>query len=143
MSNTGMYREIKDALQTQIQTHLNSLGEKIDVYAVPYQSIPLFPAVALELTSRRKVKKGLGVRQLELDMVVWVYVDIFDTEQAEEECLRITELIEDAIEKDKSLSGQVNYLSLDDLADFGTVQNGEASFLQGAKLSVKIHKLFK
>lgn len=141
-NNTGMYLEIKKALKNQIVQHLNSLNERVDVYDVPYQNIPVFPAVALELDSRRKPKVGVGVKKLELDMVVWVYVNILDAEDAEAECLRITEIIEDAIESDKTLSGTAHYLSLDDQADFGIVEQGEASFLQGAKIRVQVIKRF-
>jgi hypothetical protein len=142
MSNTGMYRELKEALKDQIQSYLVSQNELVDVHAVPYQNIGMFPAVALEIVGRRKPKKGVGVRQLELDMVVWVYVDIMDAEDAELECLRLTEIVENAIESDKTLGGQAMYLTLDDNAEFGTVQQGKATFLQGAKLQVKILKRF-
>lgn len=140
--NTHMYNEIKDALKAQIVNHLDSQNEIVDVYSVPYQNIPLFPAVALELEARRKPKRGVGVKQLEIDMVVWVYVDIMDVEDAEEECLRLTEIVEDAIELDKTLGGACHYLSIDDQADFGAVQQGDDTFLQGAKLRVQITKRF-
>lgn len=140
--NKGMYREIKQALEDQIIEHFRVEGERVDVYSVPYQNIAVFPAVALELEARRKPKRGVGVKQLELDMVVWVYVDIMDAEDAEQECLRLTEIVEDAIEKDKQLGGACHYLSLDAEAEFGTVTQGEASFLQGAKLKVTITKRF-
>jgi hypothetical protein len=141
-NNIGMYREIKEALKNQIANYLNSLNESVDVYAVPYQDIAVFPAVALEIVGRRKPKKGVGVRQLELDIVVWTYVDIMDAEDAELECLRITELVENAIESDKTLGGESHYLNLDDNAEFGTVQQGQATFLQGSKLNVQIIKRF-
>jgi len=137
-----MYREIKEALKEQIVNHLNGLGERVDVYKVPYQNIAVFPAVALELDRRRKPKKGVGVKQLELDMVIWVYTDILDAEDAEEECLRLTEIVENAIESDKTLGGACHYLSIDNEAEFGTVQTGEASFLQGARIPVTIIKRF-
>lgn len=140
--NTHMYREIKTALMNQIVNYLNEVGEKVDVYPVPYQNIPMFPAIALETDRRRKPKKGVGVKQLELDMVVWVYVDIMDAEDAEDECLRLLEIVEDAVESDKTLGGACHYLSIDDEAELGTVQNGEASFLQGAKLPVTVIKRF-
>lgn len=143
MSNSHMYREIKEALYNQIKDYLNGLGERIDIYKVPYQNIAVFPAVSLELDKRRKVKKGLGVKELQLDMVVWVYTDIMDAEDAESECLRIMELVEDAIELDKTLSGHAHYLSLDDEAEFGTVERGEANFLQGARIAVTITKRFQ
>lgn len=140
--NTHMYREIKEAMLNQIVAHLAQLGERVDVYAVPYQNIAVFPAVSLELERRRKRKKGVGVKELELDMVVWVYTDILDAEDAELECLRVTEIVEDAIESDKTLSGACHYLSLDEDTEFGAVQNGEANFLQGARIAVKITKRF-
>ena len=140
--NTGMYREIKEALKNQIANYLNSHGERVDVYSVHYQNIAVFPAVVLELERRRKPKKAVGVKELQLDIVVWVYTDILDAEDAEEECLRLTEIVEDAIENDKTLGGTAHYLSLDGDAEFGTVQQGEASFLQGAKVRVTITKRF-
>jgi hypothetical protein len=140
--NTHMYREIKNALHAQLVSYLNGLGERVDVYKVPYQNIAEFPAVCLELDRRRKPKKGVGVKELQLDMVVWVYTDILDAEDAEEECLRVLEIVEDAIESDKRLGGACHYLSIDDEAEFGTVQTGEASFLQGARLPVTITKRF-
>lgn len=142
MSNSHMYREIKDALHAQIITHLASVNEIVDVYKVPYQNIAVFPAVSLELERRRKLKKGVGVRELQIDMVVWVYTDIMDAEDAEEECLRIAEIVEDAIESDKTLGGTAHYLSLDGDTEFGTVERGEANFLQGAKISVEIKRRF-
>jgi hypothetical protein len=140
--NTHMYREIKEALKVQLVNYLNGLNEKVDVYKVPYQNIAVFPAVALELDRRRKPKVGVGVKELQLDMVVWVYTDILDAEDAEEECLRILEIVEDALESDKTLGGTCHYLSIDNEAEFGTVQTGEASFLQGARLPVTITKRF-
>lgn len=142
MSNAHMYNEIKEALKVQIGNYLNGLGERVDIYKVPYQNIAVFPAVSLELNRRRKVKKGLGVKELQLDIVVWVYTDILDVEDAEEECLRVMELVEDAIEGDKTLSGTAHYLSLDDEAEFGTVERGEANFLQGARIQVTVTKRF-
>jgi hypothetical protein len=140
--NTHMYREIKDALYAQIVDYLNGLGERVDVYKVPYQNIAVFPAVALELDRRRKPKKGVGVKELQIDMVVWVYTDILDAEDAEEECLRITEIVEGAIESDKTLRGTAHYLSLDGDIEFGTVERGEATFLQGAKINLEIRRRF-
>jgi hypothetical protein len=139
--NIGMYVEIKEAMKQQLISYLNSTGERVDVYGVPYENIAVFPAVALELQRRRKPKAGVGVKKLELDMVVWVYVDIMDYDDAEEECLRITELVENALELDKTLGGTAHYLSIDDEAEFGAVQNGDV-FLQGAKLRVNVIKRF-
>lgn len=140
--NTHMYREIKNAMKDQIEAHFLSLDEQVDVYKTPHESIPRFPAVALELESRRKPKIGVGVKKLELDMIVWVYTDIYDLVEAEEECLRITEIVEDALESDLTLNGTAHRLSIDDQTDFGAVQVGSDSFLQGAKIRVNVMKRF-
>jgi hypothetical protein len=140
--NTHMYNEIKDALFNQLVNYLNAQGEKVDVYKVSYQNIPAFPAVALELERRRKPKKGVGVKQLELDLIVWVYVDIYDAEDAERECLRLTEIVEDALESDLTLNSTAHRLSIDQDAEFGAIQTGEASFLQGSQLRVQVIKRF-
>lgn len=142
MSNAHMYNEIKSALKSQIEDYLALQNEVVDVYRLPYQNIAVFPAVSLELERRRKVKKGLGVKELQLDMVVWVYTNILDAEDAEYECLRIMEIVEDAIESDKTLSGTAHYLSLDGEAEFGTVETEGATFLQGAKIALTITKRF-
>jgi len=142
MSNTGMYREIKEALKNQLSAHLASRGEVVDIYKVPYQNIVVYPAIALELDRRRKPKKGVGVKELQVDMVVWVYINILDAADAEEECLRLTEIVEDAIESDKTLGGTVHYLSLDGELEFGTVEKGEANFLQAAKINLTVTKRF-
>ncbi|QFG05166.1 tail terminator [Bacillus phage 056SW001B] len=140
-----LYIETKNALHKQISDFFTSQGitsvngYPVGVYKVNYQNISSFPAVTLEIDKRRKVKKGLGVRELQIDFNVWVYTNIMDMEYAEEECLRIGELAEQAIEQDKTLGGTCQYLSIDDEADFGTVQNGtvsggEPTFLQGMRI---------
>lgn len=138
----SLYTDIKYALAEQIDAHLKSLDETIEVHKVPYQNLIVFPAVAIELERRRKPKRGVGVRQLEFELVVWVYTNILDENDAEDECLRIMELVEEGIESDKSLGGLVGYLSIDTDAQFGTVQQDE-SFLQGARISVTITKLIR
>ncbi|TWJ39649.1 hypothetical protein CHCC5027_3562 [Bacillus paralicheniformis] len=64
-----------------------------------------------------------------------------DAEDAEIECLNVLEYVEAAIEKDKTLGGACQYLTIDDEAEFGTVNNGEASFLQGIRLPVTVNLL--
>lgn len=92
MNIDHMYREIKDALKDQIQTELSTVGEVVDVYKVNYQNIAMFPAVTIEAERRRKRKAGVGrVRELQFEMNVWVYVKILDYEDAEAECLRVTD----------------------------------------------------
>ncbi|WPF64963.1 hypothetical protein YTCETSXE_CDS0007 [Staphylococcus phage MVC_VPHSA2] len=134
----NLYGTIKEALYNQLVNGFNASTEKVDVYKVHYQNIAQFPAVAIELSKRGKAKKGLGVSERNLTVFVWVYTDLLDSEEAEEQCYEILELAEKIIEEDKTLNGTAAYLSIDDDAEFGQVLNGEANFLQGAKLVVNI-----
>lgn len=142
---SNLYVETKNALQKQIANYLASKGVTAGVYKVNYQNIADFPAVTLEIDKRRKPIRGLGVRELQIDFNVWVYTEIYDMEDSEEQCLSIGELVEEAIEQDKTLGGVCQYLSINDEADFGAVQNGttsggEASFLQGMRIALTTTK---
>lgn len=134
----GLYLDIKNALYNQIVNGLNSQNVKADVYKVHFQDIPTFPAVALELQKRRRFAKGIGVSQVDFTILVWVYTDILEAVEAEEQCIELLDVIEKIIIKDKTLGGVSSYLYIDDEAEFGTVEQGEANFLQGAKLPVRI-----
>lgn len=134
----GLYLTIKNALHNQLVNGLATHGEKVDVHKVHYQNISYFPALAFELQKRRKVKKGLGVSETEFTILVWVYTNILDAIDAEEECIELLSVVEKIIESDKTLGNTVSYLSIDDEVEFGQVETGEANFLQGARLPVTI-----
>ncbi|HDT6579216.1 hypothetical protein ACS4JF_25435 [Bacillus thuringiensis] len=134
----GLYLTIKNALYDQLVAGLTTQSIKADVHKVHYQNIAFFPSLAFELQKRRKVKKGLGVSEVEFTILVWVYSNILDAEDAEEECIELLNVVEKIIESDKTLGGTVAYLSIDDEAEFGQVETGEANFLQGARLPVLI-----
>lgn len=134
----GLYLTIKNALHNQLVAGLATHGEKVDVHKVHYQNIGYFPALAFELQKRRKVKKGLGVSEVEFTILVWVYTDILDAVDAEESCVELLSVVEKIIESDKTLGGTASYLSIDDEVEFGTVETGSANFLQGARLPVLI-----
>jgi len=135
----SIYSDTKDALKSQLEAHFDTLNYPIEVHPLPYQDILNFPAISLELTGRRKPKRGVGVRQLEMTFNVWVYTNILDEEEAEEQCLEIVEMVEQAIELDKTLGGVSHYLSIDDEVEFGTVEQGQ-DFLQGARISLVVQK---
>lgn len=140
--DVSIYKNIKEALCNQIKQYLVDQGIKdVDVYPTSYQNISMFPAVALEIDKRRKPKVGLKVRRLELDFNIWVYTNIMDAEDSEIECLNVMEVVEKAIESDKTLQGTCQYLTIDSEAEFGTVANGEASFLQGVRLPLTVNLL--
>lgn len=135
---TSKYEQIKKALYDQIKAGLLLEDETdVDVYKVFYQNIPLFPAVAIQTERRNKVKKGINrVGEVTLSFSVWVYIKILDYNDAENECMRLAEIIENIIEEDKTLGGTVNYLSIDDELGFGQVEARDGIFLQGAKISL-------
>lgn len=136
-----LYNQIKYALQDQIKAHLAAENEVADVYPVYYQNIPLFPAVAIQTERRTKTKKSVGkISEVKLLFNVWTYVKIADFEDAEAECMRLTEIVEAAIEADKTLGGISMYLTIDDELDFGVVETNEGVFLQGSKILLTVTK---
>lgn len=139
MADVRTYNEQKYALKNQIQTHLGLVGENVDIYPVTYENIAMFPAVALQIENRRKPKKGVGVYQLEVTFYVWVYVNVMDGEDAELEVLRLMEIVEEAIESDKTLGGTCHYLDIGDSAELGLIEN-EGNFIQGARIQVNTTK---
>lgn len=136
-----LYTQIKTALVSQIENALIAANENVDVYPVYYQNIPMFPAVAVQVERRKKIKKSVGkVYELEYDFAVWTYVKILDFQDAEAECLRLTEIVEAAIEDDKTLGGIAMYLSIDNDLDFGVVDSLDGIFLQGSKILLTVKK---
>lgn len=135
MSFTSIYTNIKNALRDQVSQHLeNTEYSSIDVFGEAYQDLTHFPAVTLEIKRRRKPIRGIGVRELQMDIDLWVYTNILDSAEAEAQCLELVELVEVAIEKDKSLGGVVDRVDIQNELNFGTVEYGENNFLQGAQI---------
>lgn len=135
------YNTVKYALLNQIKAHLVAANEQADVYPVYYQNIPFFPAVAIQTERRKKVKKGVSkISEVSVQFNVWTYVKIADFEDAEAECLRLTEIVEAAIENDKTLGGITMYLTLDDDLEFGVVESNDGIFLQGSKILLTVTK---
>lgn len=135
MSFISIYTDIKNALRDQVSQHLEGTDyNNIDVFGEAYQDLTHFPAVTLEIKRRRKPIRGLGVRELQMDIDLWVYTNILDSEEAEAQCLELVELVEVAIEKDKSLGGVVDRVDIQNELNFGTVEYGENNFLQGAQI---------
>lgn len=141
MDSINHYLNIKGALINQIKSYLESKGKTVDVYSVPLQNITMFPAVSIELQTREKAKVGLGVRQLNFVVNVWVYTKVVgDSEDAEQQGLELTQIVEDAIESDKTLNGTSDYLSIDDVSEFGFVSQTDGMFLHFAKIPLTIEK---
>lgn len=139
-----IYLEVREALFSQLVNYLNTSDERVDVYKSNFQSIPMFPAVTLQLVARNKAHRGNQIYELTLNMNVCVYTDVLVVEDAEADCYRLTEVVEEAIISDQTLGGVVANVTLtgDDI-EFGTVEIGEANFLQGARIPIKIRKLYE
>ncbi|AGE61012.1 hypothetical protein Riggi_21 [Bacillus phage Riggi] len=141
MSTLSIYTDIKNALRDQVSLHLQDTDySNIDVFGEAYQDLTHFPAVTLEIKRRRKPIRGLGVRELQMDIDLWVYTNILDSQEAEEECLTLVDLVEQAIEADKSLGGVVDRIDINNDLNFGTVEYGENNFLQGAQIQFTAFK---
>lgn len=135
----NIYSAVTNAIHDQITAHFVAEEQVIDVHKIPYQDLAHFPAVSIELKSRRKAKKGLGVSQLNIDYEIWVYTNVLDEVEAQDKCAEIAELVEVALEADKTLGGTVHYLSIDDELEFGMVEQG-SDFLQGARMTLSVLK---
>ncbi|AGY46821.1 hypothetical protein Blastoid_22 [Bacillus phage Blastoid] len=141
MSMLSIYTNIKNALKEQVTQHLEGTDfNNIDVFGEAYQDLTHFPAVTLEIKRRRKPIRGLGVRELQMDIDLWVYTNILRSDEAEEECLTLAEIVEQAIESDKSLGGVVDRIDINNDLNFGTVEYGENNFLQGAQIQFTAFK---
>lgn len=138
-TNKGIYNDTKQALWQTLVDGWNATDVRLDVYKAPFQNIERFPCITIEAVSRKKVPKGLGVSQYEIAYYVWVYTDVMDSYEAEENCLEYTRETELILLDDKTLGGVSSYLSLnEDEIQFGVIEQGENNFLQGARIPVTI-----
>ena len=135
----NIYSAVTNAIHAQITAHLIAENQIIDVHKIPYQDLAHFPAVSIELKSRRKAKKGLGVSELTIGYEIWVYTNVLDEVEAQDQCAEVAELVEVALESDKTLGGVVHYLSIDNELEFGVIQQG-SDFLQGARMTLEVTK---
>lgn len=134
----GLYNNIKDSLYNCLVDSFNASEEPVDIYNVPFQNIATFPAISIEAVRRTKTPKGIGIAQYGIEFNVWVYTDVLDSIEAEEQCLRITDATENYLMRNKTLGGIVSTLTVNEDIQFGVVQQGENNFLQGARIPVMV-----
>jgi hypothetical protein len=135
------YHIIKNSLENQIKEHLAQKGrEDVDVLSVPRQNIQMFPAVSVELVNRTLPKVALGVEELRLQFNVWVYVKIIDPIEVEQEGLKLVDIVEEAIVKDKTLNGMVDYLTIEGESEINFVSQTDGMFLHSSRIPLLITK---
>lgn len=136
----GIYNETKAHLADYLIECFNASDDKVDVYRAPFQQIPMFPAISIEIVGRptRKPVGIGGTYQSAISVNVWVYTSMLDGIEAEEQCLWLTHQVEYYIAKNRTLGGRFSEVKLDDDIQFGTVQEGEVNFLQGARIPLLI-----
>lgn len=135
----GIYNDIKQGLYDTLVDNFNNSEVRMDVYKAPFQNIHGFPAITIETIARTKETKGLGVSVYNIDYYVWVYTDVMDSLEAEEQCLEYTRMTEEFLLNNKNLGGKCSNLSLDnDEIQFGVIEQGENNFLQGARIPVRV-----
>lgn len=138
----GIYNTVKQALYDTLVNCLNNSDDRVDVYKSPFQNVLAFPALFIDIAGRTKESVGVGgTYRFHIDFVVWVYTDILESVESEQYCLHLTDKIENFLLQNKTLHGKVSSLSIDEEIQFGTVEQGEANFLQGARIPVKIKTL--
>lgn len=135
---SGIYNNMKHALYDTLVSCFNNSEVRMDVYKVPFQNIPTFPAISLETIGRVKEPKAMGASVYHIDYYVWVYTSILDSIEAEEQCLELTRITEEFLLANKTLGGKCSSLSIDEELQFGVIEQGENNFLQGARIPVKI-----
>lgn len=136
----GIYNQVKIHIADYLIECFNASDDKVDVYKAPFQQIPMFPAISIEIVGR-PTRKAVGIGgtfQSAISVNIWVYTSLLDGMEAEEQCLYLTDRLEYYIAKNRTLGGRFQEVKLDDDIQFGTVQEGEVNFLQGAKVPLLV-----
>ena len=136
----GIYNETKSHIAEYLIECFNSSDDRVDIYKAPFQQIPMFPAISIEIVGRptRKAVGIGGTYQSTISVNVWIYTSLLDGVEAEEQCLYLTSQVEKYFAKNRTLGGRFQDVKLDDDIQFGTVQEGEVNFLQGARVPLLI-----
>lgn len=136
---SGIYNDIKQGIYDTLVDSFNNSDVRMDVYKAPFQNINAFPAITIETVARTKQTKGMGVSVYNVDYYVWVYTNVMDSLEAEEQCLEYTRMAEEFLLANRSLGGVCSSVSLDeDEVQFGVIEQGENNFLQGARIPVRV-----
>ncbi|PEZ62963.1 hypothetical protein [Bacillus cereus] len=136
----GIYNQVKSHIADYLIECFNASDDKVDVYRAPFQQLPTFPAITVEIVGRptRKAIAIGGTYQSTISVNLWIYTSLLDGLEAEEQCLWLTSQVEYYIAKNRTLGGRFQEVKLDDDIQFGTVQEGEVNFLQGAKVPLLV-----
>lgn len=136
----GIYNQVKAHIADYLIECFNASDDRVDVYRAPFQQIPAFPAISIEIVGRptRKAVGIGGTYQSAISVNVWVYTSLLDGMEAEEQCLWLTSQVEYYIANNRTLGGRFQEVKLDDDIQFGTVQEGEVNFLQGARIPLLV-----
>jgi hypothetical protein len=111
------------------------------VYTGDFDTIPLYPAITVELKGRQKVAKGIGgLKDTVCTFNIWVYTNKPNYEMALNELENLTEQVEKVLGADRQLKSTCDMLSMTGEAEFGVADRGDA-FLQTALLQLQTRKL--
>lgn len=136
----SIYSEQVDAIK-DILSEAPELSKVKKVYAGDFEAIPLYPAIAIDLKSRRKTVKGIGgLKETECAFDIWVYTNKPNYELALEELENLTDQIEQVLNANRQLNDTCDRSNLNDDAEFGVSDRGGV-FLQTALLQLNTKKL--
>jgi hypothetical protein len=136
----SLYTDQVNAIKTILQD-APELSNVKKVYAGDFEAIPLYPAIAIDLKSRRKTTRGIGgIKDTECTFELWVYTNKPNYETALNELEDLTDQIEQVFKKHKQLNGTCDMASLNIDAEFGVADRG-GTFLQTALLQLNTRKL--
>lgn len=135
----GIYNDVKHAILNTLTGCFNGSSERVDIYAVPFQNIPTFPAISVEFIGRTKEDVGVGgTYRMNIEYAVWIYTDVLDSEEAEEWCAFLAHMTEQFLLANKTLGGTVSKININGELQFGKVEQGENNFLQGARIPLVV-----
>jgi hypothetical protein len=136
----SLYRNQVNAIK-DILSNAPELSSIKKVYAGDFEAIPLYPAIAVDLKSRRKATRGIGgIKDTECTFDIWIYTNKPNYESALEELEILTDQVEEVLKNNKQLNGTADMSNLNVDAEFGIADRGGV-FLQTALLQLNTRKL--
>jgi len=135
--------EIKNELQAFVDTTFPT--HHITIYRHPYFNTASFPAINIETVDmyQRKVAIG-GVKEKQLRLRVWIFVKIYDPDEAEallnDIGMEVLEFIESGgMRKRTGLWDELDVEPTEERFEFGAVEDPE-NFLQGLNIPVYVKR---
>lgn len=139
--------EIKEELRARMQTFVDAQfpDQHIEIYRHPYFNTASFPCINIDTVDMYQRKAGIGgIKQKELRLRIWVFVKVYNPDEAESLLNQISmSLLEFLESKDnRKVDGLWDELDLEpteERLEFGAIEDPE-NFLQGMNIPVYVKR---